>query len=174
IDAKDEVGTRAGSVGGNDETEQTLHHLLTEISGFLSDSWVPNYVLGSRLMRSGGFGRYSNVDRIDITGRSCISNYTVKEEFWNRRFHWWEWRRRKRVRGARPGRYKGPSLLESIDGVWDFPVAVSNHLELKILVLDVQIPILIGSQLEFHIHHAKETARVKKIVSLLDSMAGKV
>ncbi|GKA83759.1 HBS1-like protein isoform X1, partial [Tanacetum coccineum] len=56
----------------------------------------------------------------------------------------------------------------------DFPVAVSNHLELKILVLDVQIPILIGSQLEFHIHHAKEAARVKKIVSLLDSKTGKV
>ena len=28
----------------------------------------------------------------------------------------------------------------------DFPVAVSNHLELKILVLDVQIPLMIGSQ----------------------------
>nr|QIG55752.1 elongation factor 1a [Chrysanthemum x morifolium] len=56
----------------------------------------------------------------------------------------------------------------------DFPVAVSNHLELKILVLDVQTPILIGSQLEFHIHHAKEAARVTKMVSLLDSKTGKV
>ncbi|KAI7741999.1 hypothetical protein M8C21_024066 [Ambrosia artemisiifolia] len=55
----------------------------------------------------------------------------------------------------------------------DFPVAVSNHLELKILVLDVQTPILIGSQLEFHIHHAKEVAKVAKIVSLLDPKTGK-
>ncbi|KAK1419992.1 hypothetical protein QVD17_29482 [Tagetes erecta] len=56
----------------------------------------------------------------------------------------------------------------------DFPVAISDHLELKILVLDVQTPILIGSQLEFHIHHAKEVAKVAKIVSLLDSKTGKV
>ncbi|XP_023745666.1 uncharacterized protein LOC111893814 isoform X1 [Lactuca sativa] len=56
----------------------------------------------------------------------------------------------------------------------DFPVSVTNHLELKILVLDVQTPVLIGSQLEFHIHHAKEVARVAKIVSLLDAKTGKV
>ncbi|KAF5778179.1 putative protein-synthesizing GTPase [Helianthus annuus] len=56
----------------------------------------------------------------------------------------------------------------------DFPVAVSDRLELKILVLDVQTPILIGSQLEFHIHHAKEVAKVAKIVSLLDPKTGKV
>jgi elongation factor 1 alpha-like protein len=29
-----------------------------------------------------------------------------------------------------------------------FPVAVANHLELKILVLDVTIPILVGSQVK--------------------------
>lgn len=29
-------------------------------------------------------------------------------------------------------------------------------------------------QLEFHIHHAKEVARVAKIVSLLDAKTGKV
>ncbi|XP_071715981.1 uncharacterized protein [Rutidosis leptorrhynchoides] len=56
----------------------------------------------------------------------------------------------------------------------DFPVAIANHLELKLLVLDVQMPILIGSQLEFHIHHAKTVARVAKIVSLLDSKTGKL
>ncbi|KMT17723.1 hypothetical protein BVRB_2g034750 isoform B [Beta vulgaris subsp. vulgaris] len=55
----------------------------------------------------------------------------------------------------------------------DFPVRVASHLELKILVLDVKVPILIGSQLEFHIHHAKEVARVLKIVSLLDTKTGK-
>ncbi|CAN6298865.1 unnamed protein product [Urochloa humidicola] len=49
-----------------------------------------------------------------------------------------------------------------------FPVAVANHLELKILVLDITIPILVGSQVEFHIHHVKEAARVTKIIALLD------
>lgn len=56
----------------------------------------------------------------------------------------------------------------------DFPVAVSKHFEVKIVVLDVTTPILIGSQLEFHIHHAKEVARVVKILSLLDPKTGKV
>ncbi|XP_039832198.1 HBS1-like protein isoform X2 [Panicum virgatum] len=49
-----------------------------------------------------------------------------------------------------------------------FPVAVANRLELKILVLDIAIPILVGSQVEFHIHHVKEAARVTKIIALLD------
>ncbi|GAB2222969.1 hypothetical protein Droror1_Dr00017102 [Drosera rotundifolia] len=56
----------------------------------------------------------------------------------------------------------------------DFPVKVAAHLELKVLVLDVITPLLIGSQLEFHIHHAKEAATVVKIVSLLDPKMGKV
>ncbi|KAJ0090088.1 hypothetical protein Patl1_12703 [Pistacia atlantica] len=56
----------------------------------------------------------------------------------------------------------------------DFPVAISTHLELRVLVLDFAAPILIGSQLEFHIHHAKEVARIVKIVSLLDTKTGKV
>ncbi|KAI7998004.1 HBS1-like protein [Camellia lanceoleosa] len=56
----------------------------------------------------------------------------------------------------------------------DFPVAVAKNLELKILILDVATPILIGSQLEFHIHHAKEAAKVVKILSLLDPKTGKV
>ncbi|XBJ04285.1 hypothetical protein VPH35_023244 [Triticum aestivum] len=49
-----------------------------------------------------------------------------------------------------------------------FPVPVANYLELKIRVLDIAIPILIGYQVEFHIHHVKEAARVTKIVALLD------
>ncbi|RZC47980.1 hypothetical protein C5167_040940 [Papaver somniferum] len=56
----------------------------------------------------------------------------------------------------------------------DFPVAIASCFELKVLVLDVLMPILIGSQIEFHVHHAKEAARVKKIVSLLDQKTGKV
>lgn len=56
----------------------------------------------------------------------------------------------------------------------DFPVKVSSRLEIKILVMEaLKVPILIGSQLEFHIHHAKEAARVVKIVSLLDPKTGK-
>ncbi|KAK9741629.1 hypothetical protein RND81_03G118300 [Saponaria officinalis] len=55
----------------------------------------------------------------------------------------------------------------------DFPVRVASYLQLKILVLDVKIPILIGSQVEFHVHHAKEAARVVKIASLLDPKTGK-
>ncbi|XP_078168009.1 uncharacterized protein LOC144562663 [Carex rostrata] len=55
----------------------------------------------------------------------------------------------------------------------DFPVPTAARLELKILVLDVAVPILIGSQVEFHIHHAKEAARIAKIVSLLDQKTGK-
>ncbi|KAG8066064.1 hypothetical protein GUJ93_ZPchr0004g38601 [Zizania palustris] len=53
-----------------------------------------------------------------------------------------------------------------------FPVPVSNILELRVLVLDITIPILVGYQVEFYIHHVKEAARVTKIVALLDK-AGK-
>ncbi|KAK7318874.1 hypothetical protein RJT34_03581 [Clitoria ternatea] len=56
----------------------------------------------------------------------------------------------------------------------DFPVAVAKHLELKVLVLDGASPILVGAQLEFHIHHAKEPARISKILSVLDPKTGKV
>nr|XP_043612949.1 HBS1-like protein isoform X2 [Erigeron canadensis] len=55
----------------------------------------------------------------------------------------------------------------------DFPVAITNHLEVKLLVLDVQMPILLGSQFEFYIHHAKQDGRVSRIVSLLDPKTGK-
>ncbi|KAM0881689.1 hypothetical protein ACQ4PT_032789 [Festuca glaucescens] len=49
-----------------------------------------------------------------------------------------------------------------------FPVPVANYLELKIRVLDITIPILLGHQVEFHIHHVKEAARITKILALLD------
>ncbi|XP_027769437.1 HBS1-like protein isoform X2 [Solanum pennellii] len=55
----------------------------------------------------------------------------------------------------------------------EYPIAVTNHLELKILLLDIAVPILIGSQLEFHVHHVKEAARVVRILSLLDPKTGK-
>ncbi|XXG44724.1 hypothetical protein AAC387_Pa01g4449 [Persea americana] len=56
----------------------------------------------------------------------------------------------------------------------DFPVAIAICLELKVLVLDVSMPILVGSQVEFHVHHAKEAARVIKILSVIDQKTGKV
>ncbi|KAK6915884.1 Translation elongation factor EFTu/EF1A, C-terminal [Dillenia turbinata] len=56
----------------------------------------------------------------------------------------------------------------------DFPVAIAKTLELKVLMLDVEAPILIGSHLEFHVHHAKAAGRVVKILSLLDSKTGKM
>ncbi|KAJ6732141.1 TRANSLATION FACTOR [Salix purpurea] len=56
----------------------------------------------------------------------------------------------------------------------DFPVAVAQRFELKVRVLDLAIPLLIGSQLEFHGHRAKEAATVLKIISVLDPKTGKV
>nr|CAB3503997.1 unnamed protein product [Digitaria exilis] len=55
----------------------------------------------------------------------------------------------------------------------DFPVRVASRLELKILVLDITIPILVGLQLELHIHHARVSASLVKILSLLDQKTGK-
>ncbi|RWW70889.1 hypothetical protein BHE74_00021410 [Ensete ventricosum] len=56
----------------------------------------------------------------------------------------------------------------------DYAVPVATYLELRILVLDIATPILTGSQVEFHIHHAKEAGRVVKMVALLDQKTGKV
>ncbi|KAJ6758763.1 hypothetical protein OIU74_025424 [Salix koriyanagi] len=50
----------------------------------------------------------------------------------------------------------------------DFPVAVAQHFELKVRVLDLAIPLVIGSQLEFHGHRAKEAARIAVIELFLD------
>ncbi|KAF8403980.1 hypothetical protein HHK36_012090 [Tetracentron sinense] len=52
----------------------------------------------------------------------------------------------------------------------DFPVSIATHMELKVLILDVTMPILV----EIHIHHAKEATRVVRILSLLDPKIGKV
>ncbi|XP_078176505.1 uncharacterized protein LOC144569879 isoform X2 [Carex rostrata] len=56
----------------------------------------------------------------------------------------------------------------------DFPVRVASFLELKILVLEISTPILVGSQVEFYIHHAKASAQVEKIISLIDQKTGEV
>ncbi|KAF0891130.1 hypothetical protein E2562_005204 [Oryza meyeriana var. granulata] len=55
----------------------------------------------------------------------------------------------------------------------DYPVSVASCLELKILVLDITVPILVGLEFELHIHHAKVSASMVKILSLLEQKTGK-
>jgi cell division protease FtsH len=81
IDEIDAVGRQrgAGIGGGNDEREQTLNQLLTEMDGFEGNSGViiiaatnrPD-VLDSALMRPGRFDRQITVDLPSYTGRLAI------------------------------------------------------------------------------------------------------
>jgi cell division protease FtsH len=78
IDEIDAVGRQrgAGIGGGNDEREQTLNQLLTEMDGFEGNTGIiiiaatnrPD-VLDSALMRPGRFDRQVTVDTPDIKGR---------------------------------------------------------------------------------------------------------
>ncbi|KKZ11603.1 MAG: cell division protein FtsH [Candidatus Synechococcus spongiarum SP3] len=84
IDELDAIGkSRSGSmgvVGGNDEREQTLNQLLTEMDGFnASDKPVivlaatnQPEVLDAALLRPGRFDRQVLVDRPDLSGRRTI------------------------------------------------------------------------------------------------------
>ena len=81
IDEIDAVGRQrgAGLGGGNDEREQTLNQLLTEMDGFEGNSGIiivaatnrPD-VLDAALMRPGRFDRQVVVDRPDYAGRLQI------------------------------------------------------------------------------------------------------
>jgi len=81
IDEIDAVGRQrgAGMGGGNDEREQTLNQLLTEMDGFEGNTGIiivaatnrPD-VLDSALMRPGRFDRQVTVDRPDYAGRLQI------------------------------------------------------------------------------------------------------
>jgi len=81
IDEIDAVGRQrgAGIGGGNDEREQTLNQLLTEMDGFEGNSGIiiiaatnrPD-VLDSALMRPGRFDRQVTVDAPDIKCRLSI------------------------------------------------------------------------------------------------------
>ncbi len=81
IDEIDAVGRQrgAGIGGGNDEREQTLNQLLTEMDGFEGNTGIiiiaatnrPD-VLDSALMRPGRFDRQVIVDAPDIKGRLGI------------------------------------------------------------------------------------------------------
>ncbi|MGL5805627.1 MAG: ATP-dependent zinc metalloprotease FtsH2 [Xenococcaceae cyanobacterium] len=78
IDEIDAVGRQrgAGIGGGNDEREQTLNQLLTEMDGFEGNTGIiiiaatnrPD-VLDSALMRPGRFDRQIMVDNPDVKGR---------------------------------------------------------------------------------------------------------
>jgi len=81
IDEIDAVGRQrgAGIGGGNDEREQTLNQLLTEMDGFEGNTGIiiiaatnrPD-VLDSALLRPGRFDRQVTVDAPDIKGRLQI------------------------------------------------------------------------------------------------------
>ncbi len=83
IDEIDAVGRQrgAGIGGGNDEREQTLNQLLTEMDGFEGNTGIiiiaatnrPD-VLDAALLRPGRFDRQVVVDRPDYAGRSEILN----------------------------------------------------------------------------------------------------
>ncbi len=83
IDEIDAVGRQrgAGLGGGNDEREQTLNQLLTEMDGFEGNTGIivvaatnrPD-VLDAALMRPGRFDRQVVVDRPDYAGRTEILN----------------------------------------------------------------------------------------------------
>jgi cell division protease FtsH len=89
IDELDALGKSRGSnmpfIGGNDEREQTLNQLLTEMDGFDANTGViilaatnrPD-VLDPALRRPGRFDRQVVVDRPDKNGREAILKVHVK------------------------------------------------------------------------------------------------
>ena len=91
IDELDAIGkSRSGSmgvVGGNDEREQTLNQLLTEMDGFsakdkpvivLAATNQPE-TLDAALLRPGRFDRQVLVDRPDLSGRKTILEIYAKK-----------------------------------------------------------------------------------------------
>ncbi|SKA73853.1 membrane protease FtsH catalytic subunit [Clostridium sp. USBA 49] len=86
IDEIDAIGkTREANVGGNDEREQTLNQLLSEMDGF--DSSKPVVILAATnrpeildkaLLRPGRFDRRVIVDRPDLKGREAILKVHLK------------------------------------------------------------------------------------------------
>jgi cell division protease FtsH len=91
IDELDAIGKRRsgtmGVVGGNDEREQTLNQLLTEMDGFaaqdkpvivLAATNQPE-VLDAALLRPGRFDRQVLVDRPDLSGRKTILEIYAKK-----------------------------------------------------------------------------------------------
>ncbi|MFZ4639946.1 MAG: ATP-dependent zinc metalloprotease FtsH4 [Nodosilinea sp.] len=89
IDELDAIGksrAASGFYGGNDEREQTLNQLLTEMDGFDAGSTTVIVLaatnrpetLDPALMRPGRFDRQVLVDRPDLKGREAILNIHAK------------------------------------------------------------------------------------------------
>jgi cell division protease FtsH len=98
IDEIDAIGqSRAGAMrmGGNDEREQTLNQLLSEIDGFYPDKDKPVIIMAATnrpeildpaLLRAGRFDRQITVSAPDLTGRLQIlrihsRNITLAPDF---------------------------------------------------------------------------------------------
>jgi cell division protease FtsH len=88
IDEIDAVGRARGRTlvqGGNDERENTLNQLLTEMDGFATDLGViilaatnrPD-ILDPALLRPGRFDRQISIDRPDLNGREEIFKVHLK------------------------------------------------------------------------------------------------
>ncbi|MEM1312882.1 MAG: ATP-dependent zinc metalloprotease FtsH [Patescibacteria group bacterium] len=89
IDEIDAVGRQRGTGigGGNDEREQTLNQLLTEMDGFEGNTGIIVVaatnradILDSALLRPGRFDRQVNVDIPDFKGRLDILNVHAKNK----------------------------------------------------------------------------------------------
>jgi len=89
IDEIDAVGRQRGTGigGGNDEREQTLNQLLTEMDGFEGNTGVIVIaatnradILDSALLRPGRFDRQVSVDIPDFKGRLAILNVHSKNK----------------------------------------------------------------------------------------------
>ncbi len=87
IDAIGKSRASAGSMGGNDEREQTLNQLLAEMDGF-SSAEAPVIILAATnrpevldpaLLRPGRFDRQVLVDKPDLEGRVEILNVHIKD-----------------------------------------------------------------------------------------------
>ena len=85
IDEIDSIGRQRGSGigGGNDEREQTLNQLLTELDGFADNSGIivlaatnrPD-ILDAALLRPGRFDRKIEVMLPDLDGRKKFFQFT--------------------------------------------------------------------------------------------------
>ncbi|CAJ1428694.1 unnamed protein product [Effrenium voratum] len=89
IDELDAIGRQrgAGMGGGNDEREQTLNQILTEMDGFEGNSGVIVVaatnradILDQALLRPGRFDRRVTVGLPDVQGREQILNVHVKNK----------------------------------------------------------------------------------------------
>ena len=88
IDEIDAIGGKriSGNIGGNDEREQTLNQLLTEMDGFESNSGVIILAATNRpesldpaLLRPGRFDRRVPVELPDLQGREAILKVHAKK-----------------------------------------------------------------------------------------------